>query len=158
MGNAQFCGASRGRLRPTAPLAVLCPTRNNLVNEPALSKRERQIMDVIFRLGEASAADVHERLPEAPSYTAVRTMLRLLEDKGMVVHRQDGRSALHRVLNVFFGGSLEDAIAAHLSDPGMHLDAADLKRLRAVIDDAEETKKETIPKKSPKASRSTKGR
>ena len=155
------------------PLAVLRPTRNNLVNEPALSKRERQIMDVIFRLGEASAADVHERLPEAPSYTAVRTMLRLLEDKGMVVHRQDGRkyiyspcsspksegrSALHRVLNVFFGGSLEDAIAAHLSDPGMHLDAADLKRLRAVIDDAEETKKETIPKKSPKASRSTKGR
>ena len=74
------------------PLAVLRPTRNNLVNEPALSKRERQIMDVIFRLGEASAADVHERLPEAPSYTAVRTMLRLLEDKGMVVHRQNSRA------------------------------------------------------------------
>lgn len=122
------------------------------MTEAALSKRERQIMDVVFALGEASAADVHERLPEAPSYTAVRTMLRLLEGKGLVQHQQqgkkyiyspcqspkrEGRSALQRVVQVFFGGSLEDALAAHLSDPGMKLNAEQLKRLRAVVDEAQ---------------------
>lgn len=124
------------------------------MTETALSKRERQIMDVVFELGEASAADVHERLPEAPTYTAVRTMLRLLEGKGLVQHEQqgkkyiyspcqspkrEGRSALQRVVQVFFGGSLEDALAAHLSDPGMNLNVDQLKRLRAVIDEAQET-------------------
>ena len=56
------------------------------MNQQSLSKRERQIMDVIFRAGDASAADVHEQMPDPPSYTAVRTMLRLLEDKGIVQH------------------------------------------------------------------------
>lgn len=126
------------------------------MNGQTLSKRERQIMDVIFRAGEASAADVHQQMPDPPSYTAVRTMLRLLEDKGIVQHRQqgrryiysacksaksEGRSALTRVLDVFFGGSLEDAMAAHLSDPKLKLDDDDLERLREVIEQAKPAKK-----------------
>ena len=129
--------------------------------ERSLSKRERQIMDVVFQLGEASAADVHARMPDPPTYTAVRTMMRLLEDKGLVQHRQEGRkyiytpcrsprsegrSALNRVLDVFFGGSLEDAVAAHLSDPNMQLDPDDLQRLRTVIDDAGKAKHALQPK------------
>jgi len=132
------------------------------VAEIVLSKRARQIMDIVFRLGKASASEVHELMPEPPTYTAVRTMLRLLEDKGLVQHHQDGRkyiyspcssqksagrSALHRVLDVFFGGSLQDAIAAHLSDPNMQLDAQDLAQLRAVIDDADAAQKKTTKPK-----------
>lgn len=124
--------------------------------EPALSRRERQIMDIVFQLGRASAAEIHERLPDPPTYTAVRTMLRLLEEKGLLRHWQEGRryiyapcrspqtegrSAMNRVLNVFFGGSLEDAVAAHLSDPGLQLDAEDFERLRAVIDEADSAAK-----------------
>lgn len=133
--------------------------------ETVLSKRERQIMDIVFRLGKASASAVHELMPEPPTYTAVRTMLRLLEDKGLVQHHQDGRkyiyspcssqksagrSALHRVLNVFFGGSLQDAIAAHLSDPTLQLEPSDLAQLRAVIDDADAAKKNAAKPKAQK--------
>lgn len=122
------------------------------MTEMSLSKRERQMMDIVFRLKEASAADVQQQLPDAPGYTAVRTMLKLLEGKGLLQHRQEGkkyiyspckspksagRSALSRVLEVFFSGSLEDAIAAHLNDPKMKLDAEDFERLRAVIDSAD---------------------
>ena len=57
---------------------------------PALSRRERQIMDVLYQLGEATAAEVQERLPEPPSYSAVRAMLRILEEKGHVRHKEDG--------------------------------------------------------------------
>lgn len=121
------------------------------MSERTLSKRERQIMDVLYRLQTASAADVHARLPDPPTYTAVRTMLRLLEQKGLVEHSQEGRryiytpcsspqtegrSAISRVLDVFFGGSLENALAAHLSDPDQKLDEEELQRLRALIDDA----------------------
>lgn len=126
------------------------------VAEKALSKRERQIMDIVFQAGEASAADVHERLPDAPTYTAVRTLMRVLEDKGLLQHRaegrkyiyspkksiaSEGRSAMKRVLDVFFGGSLEDAVAAHLNDPKLRLDERDLARLREVIEEAEHSAK-----------------
>ena len=115
------------------------------------SRRERQIMDVLFEAGEASAADVQERLPDAPGYTACRTLLRILEDKGLVQHREEGRryiysptpstrsegqTALKRVVQVFFGGSLEEALTAHLSDPSAAIDDAELGRLRNVIDEA----------------------
>ncbi len=130
--------------------------------EPNLSKRERQIMDIVFELGAASAAEVHERLPDPPTYTAVRTMLKLLEDKGLVRHRQEGRkyiyspchsqksqgrSALSRVLQVFFGGSLENAIAAHLSDPKLKLEPEELKRLKVMIEDADRSAKNTRTRK-----------
>ena len=113
-------------------------------------------MDIVFQAGEASAADVHERLPDPPTYTAVRTMMRVLEEKDLLQHRSEGRkyiytprksptaagrSAMKRVLDVFFGGSLEDAIAAHLNDPRMRLDGQDLIRLREVIEEAERAAK-----------------
>jgi len=139
------------------------------MTEIPLSKRERQIMDVVFRLEYASAADVHRELSDAPGYTAVRTMMKLLVGKGLLQHRQEGkkyiyspckspksagRSALDRVLDVFFGGSLEDAIAAHLNDPKMKLDAADFERLRAVIDDADKGKKTASSRAKSKRPRS----
>ena len=94
-----------------------------------LSRRERQIMDVIFRLGRATAADIHAHIPDPPSATAVRTMLRILEDKGHLRHEKDGprhiyaptvprdsaqRSAAAHLLRTFFGGSPKAAVAALL--------------------------------------------
>lgn len=118
-----------------------------------LSKRERQIMDVIYAHGEATAAQVHARIPHPPMQGALRTMIRILEQKGYLTHRQEGRqfvyrptqprgragrSALSRVLDVFFGGSLEKAVAAHLSDPGRtrRLAADELQRLANLVEEA----------------------
>ena len=113
-----------------------------------LSKRERQIMDVIWALGEASATQVVLKLHEAPTRTAVRTFLRILEAKGHLRHRKQGRefvyfprgkrqaagqSALKRVLRVFFEGSLEKAVAAHLAEPGAELSAESAQRLAKLI-------------------------
>src|SRR4051794_27556025 len=99
----------------------------------ALGARERQIMDAIYALGEASVADVLARLPDPPSYSAVRTMIRSLEAKGLLRHRQEAtkyiyrpahsreaakRSALTHLLRTFFGGSAADAAAA-LLDPSV---------------------------------------
>lgn len=115
-----------------------------------LSRRERQIMDVIYRHGKVTAAEVLAELPEPPSYSAVRAMLRLLEDKGHVRHDQDGprymytpvvnrdkarRSALRHLVRTFFDGSTEDAVAALLqNDSGMSED--ELGRLSKLIDGA----------------------
>ena len=94
-----------------------------------LSRRERQIMDVIYHLGSATAVEVHERMPDPPTPTAVRTMLRILEGKGHLRHEKDGqrhvylpttprdaaqRSALRDLLRVFFGGNTKAAVAALL--------------------------------------------
>ena len=113
-----------------------------------LSKRERQIMDVIWRLREATAVSVTEQMHDPPTRTAVRTFLRILEEKGHLEHRKIGRefvyfptkpkqreakSALKRVLNVFFDGSLEKAVAAHLAEPGTRLSPDEAKRLRELI-------------------------
>lgn len=115
-----------------------------------ITRRERQILEVIYRLGEASANDVVDALPDAVANATVRTQLRLMEEKGVVKHRRDGRrflyqpavshrsaakSALRGVLDVFFGGSVEDALATHLADPKAKLDAEQLARLRALIDE-----------------------
>src|SRR5215207_1353437 len=98
--------------------------------DAALSRRERQIMDVVYRRGAASAAEVLADLPDPPGYSAVRTLLRILEDKGHLRHRdeggkyvytptrpreQAGRSALRRVLSTFFQNSTADAVAALLA-------------------------------------------
>jgi predicted transcriptional regulator len=119
-------------------------------SEQNLSRRERQLMDALFQAGEATAAEVLERMPGPPSYTAVRTMLGILEDKGLVEHRSEGRryvykarissrvegqSAFERVLRVFFGGSLEQALSAHFSNPHKRPDEAELQRMRALIDE-----------------------
>ena len=119
--------------------------------EESLSRRERQIMDAVYARGEATAADVLAELPDPPTKTAVRTMLRILEQKGHLTHVQDGltfvyrasrpraragRSALRRVLQTFFDGSLEKAVAAHLGDAAADLSPEELDRLANLIDQA----------------------
>lgn len=116
-----------------------------------LSRRERQIMDVLYRHGRATAAEVQAELPDPPSYSAVRAMLRILETKGHTRHEQDGpryvyvptlardkakRSALKHLLNTFFEGSAEQVVAALLEVSGDELSEADLSRLRRLIDEA----------------------
>jgi predicted transcriptional regulator len=113
-----------------------------------LSRRERQIMEIIYRRGKATAAQVHDALPDAPSRTAVRTLLRILEDKGHLTHEQDGltfvyapsrpreqagRSAFRGVLETFFEGSLEKAVAAHLGEDARNLPPEELDRLADLI-------------------------
>jgi predicted transcriptional regulator len=114
-----------------------------------LSRRERQIVDVLFERVEASAAEIRGAMSDPPSDATVRTILRILEEKGLVKHRRDGKrfvyrmrkskagegkTALRRVLDVFYGGSVEDALAAHLADPKAQLSAEELQRLREMID------------------------
>ncbi|MHC4399205.1 MAG: BlaI/MecI/CopY family transcriptional regulator [Planctomycetota bacterium] len=116
-----------------------------------LSRRERQIMSVVYARGEASATEVWQSLSDRPSRTAVRTLLRILEEKGHLRHRKQGRefiyrpvrprgragrSALHGVIETFFDGSLEKAVAAHLSDPGIEIPPEELKRLAQLIREA----------------------
>jgi predicted transcriptional regulator len=116
-----------------------------------LSRRERQIMDVIYALQEASVNQVLERLPSPPSYSAVRALLRVLEKKGHLVHRQDGpryiyaptlprerarRSALKHLLQTFFDDSAEDAVAALLDISEDNLTAEDYRRLMELIQKA----------------------
>ncbi len=117
-----------------------------------LSRRERQIMDALYHLQEASVADVRKNMPDPPGYTAVRTMLTILEEKGFVVHREDGRryvykpkesakrvgkTAMKRVVDVFFGGSLENALAAHLGDSNAKLSPEEVESLRRLIEQAQ---------------------
>lgn len=116
-----------------------------------LSRRERQIMDILYRDGKATAADVRSSLPEPPSYSAVRAMLRILEDKGHIRHEADGpryiympivtrdkakRSALRHVLNTFFDGSAAQVLAALFEISPRDLDEQELARLRRMIDAA----------------------
>lgn len=116
-----------------------------------LSRRERQIMDVIYRLGRATAAEVLDRLPDPPGYSAVRALLRILEDKGHLCHEQDGQryvylptvprdaakeSALKHLLRTFFDGSTEDAVAALLDLKADDLSAKELDRLARMIENA----------------------
>ena len=114
-----------------------------------LSRRERQILDILYERGQATAADVQSALPEPPSYSAVRALLRILEDKGHVRHRQDGpryvylptlardnakRSALRHVIKTFFDNSAEQAISALLDEGSSKLSPAELDRLAGLID------------------------
>ncbi len=116
-----------------------------------LGRRERQIMDVIFEVGEASVGDVRERLPDPPSYSAVRTMIRYLEGKGLLRHRQEGtkyiyrpseakesvsRSALSHLIKTFFAGSAPDAVAAILDVNAQSLSDDDLDRMEQLISKA----------------------
>lgn len=113
-----------------------------------LSRRERQIMDVIYRRGSATAAEVHENLPDAPSYSAVRALLRILEDKGHLTHSQDGprylyapvvprdaarESALRNIVRTFFDGSATEAVAALLDMSNGKLSSDELDDLAGLI-------------------------
>jgi BlaI family transcriptional regulator, penicillinase repressor len=122
------------------------------MSDPAqLSKRERQIMDAVWTLGQATVTHVMARMPDPPTRTAVRTLMTILERKGHLTHRKDGREfvyrparprgqaarcALGRVLATFFEGSLARAVAVRLMDRSDPLPPDELKRLTALIDDA----------------------
>ena len=113
-----------------------------------LSRRERQIMDVVYRRGSATAAEITADLPDPPTSTAVRTMLRILEDKGHLTHEQDGvryvyravvdrqqarESVISHVIRTFFDGSAEQAMATLIDRSGSDLTDAELARLAGLI-------------------------
>ena len=114
-----------------------------------LSRRERQIMDAVFALGEATVNKVVETIPSPPTAMAVRRMMHILEEKGHLRRRESGReviyvpretkgkagrSALEHVLETFFGGSLEEALAAHLHSRKDQVSADERERLIALIE------------------------
>lgn len=116
-----------------------------------LSRREREIMDVIYERGRATVTEVMDRLDNAPSYSAVRALLRILEEKGALRHEQQGqkyvffptlprekakRSALKRMLHVFFDGSTEAAVAALLDISQTRLTDEEWDRLKALVEEA----------------------
>ena len=117
-------------------------------SEVHLSRRERQIMDIIYQRGSASVAGVVESLPDPPSYSAVRALLRILEEKGHLRHRKEGpryiyvpkrsrssaaRAALQRTLDTFFDGSATQAVAALLDVSDADLSEEDLTELAKLI-------------------------
>ena len=113
-----------------------------------LSRRERQIMDVVYRRGSATASEITGDLPDPPTSTAVRTMLRILEDKGHLTHEQDGlryvyravvdrekarESVISHVVRTFFDGSAEQAMATLIDRSADDLTDAELSRLEGLI-------------------------
>ena len=113
-----------------------------------LTRREREIMDILHRRGRATAHEVMDELADPPSYSAVRTFLRLLEERGHVRHEQDGpryvytptvarreaqRSAMAHLVETFFDGSVEDAVATLVESSKPKLSAQDLDRIAALI-------------------------
>ena len=118
-----------------------------------LSRREREIMDVLYKLGKATAAQVEEALAEPPSYTAIRTHLTILEKKGHLKHTQDGpryvyvpkvarekmaQKAVKSMLSTFFDNSVEGVVAALLNQEDTKLSRAELERLSSLIEKAKE--------------------
>jgi predicted transcriptional regulator len=116
-----------------------------------LSRRERQIMDIVFRHGKVTIREVLDELPDPPSYSAVRALVRVLEEKGHLRHAQDGpryvymptqdrsrvrSSALAHVVDTFFSGSATEAVAALLGMQGRELSDGELDELSAMIDQA----------------------
>ena len=123
--------------------------RNLAVQIEVLSRRERQIMDVLYARGSASAAEIRDALPDPPSYSAVRALLRILEEKGHARHEHQGpryvyfpqvsrerarRSALKRLVSTFFGGSAAQAAAALIGSET--LSKEDVARLTAMLERA----------------------
>jgi len=117
----------------------------------ALTRRERQIMDILYKRGRATANEVLDELPGAPHYSTVRTQLRVLEEKGHVTHEEDGvryvympalprraarKSALRHLVDTFFDGSAEQVVAAVLGGEGAKLSEEELDRIAELIDKA----------------------
>jgi predicted transcriptional regulator len=117
-----------------------------------LTRRERQIMDIVYRFERATAQEVRENLPDPPSYSAVRALLRVLEEKGHLEHVQEGpryvylptvprekarKSAMKRLVRTFFDDSAEKAVAALLSMSSSELSEEELDRLGELIDEAQ---------------------
>ena len=122
-------------------------------SSPSLSRRERQVMDVLYQMGEATVAEVLDALADPPTYSAVRSILRVLEEKGHITHKDDGpryvympavarerarKQALDHLVQTFFDGSAELALAALLSRDDLSLPDAQVKRLAREIERARE--------------------
>ncbi len=120
-------------------------------SEQGLSSRERQIMDIVYKEGPVTVTQVREALPDAPGYSAVRAMLRVLETKGHLRHEDDGvrylylsvqpqiqaaHSTLRRVVDTFFGGSVEQTVATLLSSSEGELSGEELERISQLIEAA----------------------
>ena len=116
-----------------------------------LSRRERQIMDILYQKARATAAEIHEAIPDPPTYSAVRAKLRVLEEKGHVRHEEEAlryvylpvvardsarRSALRHMVSTFFGGSVEDTVAALLDLSTSNLSQKDLDRISQMVEQA----------------------
>lgn len=123
-----------------------------MVSDYYLSRRERQILEILHARRQATAAQVRESMPDPPSYSAVRALLRILEEKGHVKHRKDGlryvhlpteprrkasRSALKRVLRTFFGGAVDQAVAALLEAADTRLSEAEIEQIKTIIQQAQ---------------------
>jgi predicted transcriptional regulator len=117
----------------------------------ALSRRERQIMDILYQRGKSSASEVREAMPDAPSYSAVRAMLRVLKEKGHVKHRSEGlryvylpmvthdkarRSAVKHLVDTFFSDAPEDVVAALLDVSSSRVTREELDRMSEMIERA----------------------
>jgi BlaI family transcriptional regulator, penicillinase repressor len=117
----------------------------------ALTRRERQIMDILYRLGRATAGEVMDNLPGKPSYSTVRTQLRVLEGKGHVRHDEEGlryvyvphvprraarKSALRHLVDTFFDGSTEKIVAALLGGEAARLSEHELDRIAELVEKA----------------------
>jgi predicted transcriptional regulator len=122
-----------------------------MAEKDTLSRRERQIMDVLYRLGSATAAEVQENIADAPSYSAIRALLRILVEKGHARHSYDGpryvyspvisrpvaqKSALRQLVKTFFNGSASNAVAALLDMSGKDLSDSELDRLAEIVEQA----------------------
>jgi BlaI family penicillinase repressor len=116
-----------------------------------LSRRERQVVDILLSVGEGTASEIRKRLPEAPSYSAVRALLRVMEEKGVLTHKSDGpryvykpvmaagkarQSILKQVLDNLFHGSREQLVAALLDPSADKISPEELDRLSAKIEEA----------------------
>jgi predicted transcriptional regulator len=128
-----------------------------MADKPPMSRRERQIMDIVYAREAATANDVLADLPDPPSRVSVRTILRILEEKGHLRHKvrgrefvyeptrprkREGQSAMRRVLRTFFDGSLTKALTAHMSDPAAELSPEELDRLEQLIKQARHREEE----------------
>src|ERR1700691_488625 len=124
--------------------------------DPDLSRRERQIMDVLFARGRATGQEIQEGLPDKPTYSPVRPILRVLERKGYVRHAEEGpryvyeptvpreaasRSALQRIIRTFFDGSAKEAVAALLDPAAFDLSEEELQELGRMVDRAKKERR-----------------
>jgi BlaI family transcriptional regulator, penicillinase repressor len=131
-------------------------SKKTLMTDPDLSRRERQIMDVLFARGRAIGQEIQEGLPDKPNYSSVRTILRVLERKGYVRHIEEGlryvyeptvareaasRSALQRIVRTFFDGSAKEAAAALLDPAAFHLTEEELSELGRIVDRAKKERR-----------------
>jgi BlaI family penicillinase repressor len=127
-------------------------------SEITLARRERQILDLLFAAGRATGQEIQKQLPDAPSYSTVRTILRVLERKGHVRHVEEGlryvyepaiardkarKSALNRLLHTFFDGSAQQAVAALLDPKVAKMSREELDQLAALIEKAKHEKEDS---------------